>query len=636
MKKIFLLILSLFLSFVCNGCDAFYYDFDDVFTHYEDHEPTSIDVKIDLPEKNDYVSFRINKENVIEEIFDEIDDANYKRTKNIPVEDISMTLNYESLSPIKMTPKTINYNNSYYKCSDLDADKISKLIMDYAYDNNFIVDQNRINTAEFTMRNDYGNHIENTVSLLYDYAYFSYTINFEKYNIDVSKLVAGDVLKFTFKGECYTLDLYPGLIQLQDSQIINIELFKAQIINFTASPIPGGGLEIISDDGKNYSLPNYLVYGDNFTKITNIYQNLKLYGTIPYNKNDNKIEALYADEYDPNKVINNQTNDDKSLNNYYEDLIQAMNYTKQGNYSYRIDLTNSNEVKYYIKKDDIEYLYYYDDSIDEMIFNNGCLVELHNNHYAINNGKVRFVKENASLSTIDYLRTEHYQLEEKIISIFENNKPLKNGNTYDNYKISIEAIDFECGGPTYILFDDKSSNDIDIKVELSTQNLFYNPIFDKSLSVEEYVAVNQETASLIELSSEYKLLDKINSIPSDDKYCLEFDFGAIIFYENKYQDINHENIVYYEMSSYPDFSFSKGNYVTQIYISDKEVEFNGITLNNSFNEICNLYKSLGFKLISQDLEWNLYQKDDIKIKIATDCSYIDFSVQVSNILGLEF
>ena len=121
--------------------------------------------------------------------------------------------------------------------------------------------------------------------------------------------------------------------------------------------------------------------------------------------------------------------------------------------------------------------------------------------------------------------------------------------------------------------------------------LVYNPIFDNALSVEEYVAVNQETASLIELSGEYKLLDKIYSIPSDDKYCLDFGFGTIIFYENKYQAINHENIVYYEMSSYPDFSFSKGNYVTQIYISDKEVEFNGITLNNSFNEICDLYKS---------------------------------------------
>ena len=42
-------------------------------------------------------------------LIDEIDDANYKRTKNIPVEDISMTLNYESLSPILANQATYIY-----------------------------------------------------------------------------------------------------------------------------------------------------------------------------------------------------------------------------------------------------------------------------------------------------------------------------------------------------------------------------------------------------------------------------------------------------------------------------------------------------------------------------------------------
>ena len=96
-----------------------------------------------------------------------------------------------------------------------------------------------------------------------------------------------------------------------------------------------GGLDIVADDGKNYKLPENIVYGDNnFTNISNIYQGLKLKGTLKHDSKNNNLIALYAIDYDESKVDNNNNNnnnnhytsDDESLNKYVEELIKAMTF----------------------------------------------------------------------------------------------------------------------------------------------------------------------------------------------------------------------------------------------------------------------------------------------------------------------
>lgn len=187
----------------------------------------------------------------------------------------------------------------------------------YAIDYDTSKVNNEVFTYEVMMNYDYGTHIKDVATLLFNYSYVD--VDLTKYNIN--DLKAGDVVKFYYKGELYILETYPGQILLTDDQIVNVELFKANIINFTAYQVPGGGYNIISDDGKTYKLPEYIVYGDNFTSINNVYQDLKLQGTMVHNATDNKIVALYAIDYDPSKVDNNN-NECKIIENptsYYID-----------------------------------------------------------------------------------------------------------------------------------------------------------------------------------------------------------------------------------------------------------------------------------------------------------------------------
>ena len=67
-------------------------------------------------------------------------------------------------------------------------------------------------------------------------------IDLTKYS--VNNLKAGDVVKFYYKGELDILETYPGQISLTDEQIVNVELFEANIVSFTVYQVPGGGYDI--------------------------------------------------------------------------------------------------------------------------------------------------------------------------------------------------------------------------------------------------------------------------------------------------------------------------------------------------------------------------------------------------------
>ena len=62
---------------------------------------------------------------------------------------------------------------------------------------------------------------------------------------------------------------YPSNAFIENGELLGATLHKASLVDFTVLAIPGGGLDIVADDGKNYTLPENIVYGDdNFTNIS--------------------------------------------------------------------------------------------------------------------------------------------------------------------------------------------------------------------------------------------------------------------------------------------------------------------------------------------------------------------------------
>ena len=97
-------------------------------------------------------------------------------------------------------------------------------------------------------------------------------------------------------------------------------------------------------------------------------------------------------------------------------------------------------------------------------------------------------------------------------------------------------------------------------------------------------------------------------------------------------------MMHYSVCSYPDYGFSAGQYVTRVYISDKNVRFNDLTLNDSYQEIVDKYKSLGFYY---NLENPVYveltdKTGDIIICISKMNSFIDFSIKITNVLRVVY
>lgn len=636
LKQAVSIALTSIFSLIIIGCDKIITSsitFNDAYREHTNYLPTSIYAQFD-----DY-DFTITDMEVIEDIYDVINEANYTKVRENeePYTNLKLTLNYESLDSIYMASNYITYENEYYSCSSKVHNTIYTKVAEYKEKI-----KETVKTFDFTMGFDYGSFIYGKATLLFDGSFFDVS----KYGI--TNLKAGDVVRIYYTGELYFLETYPCQLSFNNGELKNAEVFRAKEVNFTVSQVPGGGYDIIADNGETYILPEYIVYEDNYTSINNVYNNLKLTGTLPYNATTNKLSALYAIEYDPSKLDNNDddnNHDDfvansETLNNYFADLVDAMSYAKEDDYQYSMyekDGSYSN-IKHYLIKDGIEYIYFYDSKYNSSL--SGYLVELNSDYYAINTGKVRYVEDNDVETTKEYLRNEYYVNESKLIDFYNKNKPLVNEQVYGNYKVSIEAIDPCCGGPVYIVFDDITTEVAeDFTIELSTSLLDYKSFFDDRFSVseEEYVAIMIEKVSVIDLEGEYSLLSKIENYPNDN-YTIEYGFGEYKFYENKYVGVSDTEMMHYSVFSYPDYGFSAGQYITRVYISDKNVTFNGLTLNDSYQEIVDKYKSLGFYY---NLENPVYVEltnntGDIIITISKTNSFIDFSVKITNVLRVVY
>lgn len=494
-----------------------------------------------------------------------------------------------------------------------------------------------VHKASFLANYDYGLHIENHTSLLFNYSYLNF--DYRKF-IGDETIIAGDVLEISYTGEIMIQESYPGNAFIENGELLDATLHKATLVNFTVEDVPGGGFDIVADDGNTYVLPEYIVYGyDGFTNIKNVYQNLKLQGTLRYDSKDNKLIALYAIDYDESKLNNNNhhyTSDDESLNKYCEEVIKAMTFNLNDDYRYSINAYDY-FIKHYLKKDNVEYIYHNDETYSDNL--NNCLVKLSDNKLIIETSKVRY-EDSLTEYGLEYYRTYNNEAEEDFIKFYNENKPLVNNKQYGDYILSIVSIDPCCGGPVYLCFDDvKTENHEDVTIELSTSYVDPNSLFgDKYknlLTPKQYADKCIQTSSLITFDSKYKLLDKATDASEED-YNFNYGFGCYEFYDKKYESDKNESIVLYEVTNFPDHGFSVGSYITHITITDKDASFNGLTLNSNINDIINKYSALGFNLSDDSENRYVYQKDGIYIIIAKDLSYIHFGASVTNVSNIVY
>ena len=287
-----------------------------------------------------------------------------------------------------------------------------------------------VHKASFLANFDYGMHVENYAFLLFDYCYLNF--DYKKF-IGNEKIIAGDVLEISYTGELLTEESYPGKTFIADGQLLDATLHKASLVDFTVMAVPGGGFDIVADDGKNYQLPQYIVCGDNkFTEANNVYQNLKLTGTLRHDSKDNKLVALYASDYDETKLENNNhqyTADDESLNAYFEEVIKAITFNISDDYRYSI-YAYDQFVKHYLKKDNIEYIYHNNENSYDNL--NDCLVELSDNQLIIQTTKVKY-EDNLSEIAKEYYRSNYTIAEENLFKAAENYEEKDIGLPY-NFK----------------------------------------------------------------------------------------------------------------------------------------------------------------------------------------------------------
>ena len=111
----------------CNRTITSSITFNDAYREHTNYLPTSIYTQFEDQD------FTITDMELIEDIYDVINEANYTKVRGNeePYTNLKLTLNYESLDSIYMASNYITYENEYYTCSSKVNNTILTLIQDY-------------------------------------------------------------------------------------------------------------------------------------------------------------------------------------------------------------------------------------------------------------------------------------------------------------------------------------------------------------------------------------------------------------------------------------------------------------------------------------------------------------------------
>ncbi len=105
--------------------------------------------------------------------------------------------------------------------------------------------------------------------------------------------------------------------------------------------------------------------------------------------------------------------------------------------------------------------------------------------------------------------------------------------------------------------------------------------------------------------------------------------GYMPTYDENDQQIDPAHCVIYTVTSYPDHA-SKGNAITEIYITDPKVHFYGLSLESDTYEITKVMEEKGFKSTG----YMTFEKNKVRIRFGEDSITID--VEVTNFSGIQF
>ena len=97
--------------------------------------------------------------------------------------------------------------------------------------------------------------------------------------------------------------------------------------------------------------------------------------------------------------------------------------------------------------------------------------------------------------------------------------------------------------------------------------------------------------------------------------------------------IDPEHCVIYTVTSYPDYS-DKAQHVTQIYITDPEISFYGISLNSSFDDFERFITQQGFEITESSEHQRTARKGKYSITFTKE--WIMIRVEVENKTGIIF
>lgn len=133
---------------------------------------------------------------------------------------------------------------------------------------------NKTNTIEHTVIYDYGTYNEGNATLLLDgtLPYF----DFAEYNI--ASVLAGDIIKVTYKGEMQILYTYPGTVDDENLKIVDVKITPAEIIEFD--------VQVSESDGKADLIPvddkyNFFILKGDVKNVINEDMTFKTYTELP-------------------------------------------------------------------------------------------------------------------------------------------------------------------------------------------------------------------------------------------------------------------------------------------------------------------------------------------------------------------
>lgn len=169
---------------------------------------------------------------------------------------------------------------------------------------------------------------------------------------------------------------------------------------------------------------------------------------------------------------------------------------------------------------------------------------------------------------------------------------------------------------------------------------------------EEYFEIVKNEASKLQFNTPFAFLDKVEGYYSDEEYYINPGFGIesyspkVYGKENFYEAFNNrEEVVYFEVTSFPDCFNSQGTFITALYISAKDVTFNGLSLGNTTLVYINTLftMELGYSVTTSTnhlgeevhsyykngISVNLFTKDDVLLAIS-------FVFSVSNVFNIIY